>query len=395
MFPAISLLAVPTLLFAAPEPELTFQQVLKANTAAIQAIRSLQVTIDVSNNFEVPGEEKVPVEPVPTLRIEWWRDEGHERVRQDYVRGRGPRNYDAYNGPRGYKRLNNYDPNFKPPLSEAISGPASGEIGKTRTDVALSGQARAMSFMRNLPGAETLEEYVAKYPNPMNKLVATPATSKLGCYEIALVQEKPASAGSNYDVCDLRIFVDPKVGFWIRRIERGPWQKTNDKDKKGTNIVEVQEFKNCGNGIFWPLRGYIKSRLPGDTIGPDVLIRHTLHSINQPLTEEEFEIHFPDWLRVRDRSTGQVIIWHPEDKQSMKFASEAEYNEWYRPRMKDPYQEMNRIPKQVRLVWLVGISSVVGLLLLFLILWRRKSLRAVEGLSQSGEKTQDDASVLP
>jgi hypothetical protein len=44
-------------------------------------------------------------------------------------------------------------------------------------------------------------------------------------------------------------------------MESGPWQKSTDPGDKGITILEVQEFKDCGNGIFWPLRGYISTKL--------------------------------------------------------------------------------------------------------------------------------------
>jgi hypothetical protein len=368
----IGLLAVPALVGAAPPQELTLQRVLKANTAAIQAIRSIHVVIDIANNFQVSGEDKPPAEAVPTYTIEWFKDGKRERVRRNWLRGRRPNNYDAYNGPDGWKRLSNYDLDFKPPLSESISAPAVGEIGKTHTDDYLSGSARNMSYMTVF--GKTAEEYLLK--NPTSKLAATPATSKLGCYEITRLQERREVGEAKDDVRDLRIFVDPKAGFWIRRIEVGPWQKSTDPNDKGTTISEIREFKDCGNGIFWPLRGYNKTRLPGLDVGPDMFIRHTLHSINQPLPNGDFQIRFPDWLRVYDRASGKVFIWGPDDKPRMEFASQAEYREWYRPRQQDPFQPMTGLLSRTRWIWLAGISLGVGLVLLFI---RRRS-RATQRL---------------
>lgn len=382
MFTALGLLTAPALLSAAPQQELTLQQVLKANTAAIQAIRSLHVTIDVSNNFSMPGEEPPP-EAQPTYSIEWYKDGERERVRQNWLRGRRPNNLDAYNGLKGFKALRNYDPDFKPPLSESISHPATGEIDKMQTEP-FSGSARVMSYMI-LVGGVDLEAYIAKYPS--SKLAATPATSKLGCYEIETFQEMLAATGMREDICDLRIFVDPKVGFWIRRIERSPWQKTTDPNKKTTTITAVQEFKDCGNGIYWPQRSYTRSRLPGGTSGPDVFVHHSVHSINQPLPEKDFEIHFPDWLRVLDSSSGKVIIWGPDNKPRMEFASLADYNKWYQPRMQDPFRSMAGLSPQTRWAWLTGLSLFVGLLLSFVLWRRRNATRRLKKVSGNPEIT--------
>lgn len=233
--------------------------------------------------------------------------------------------------------------------------------------------------------------------HPESKLVATPATSKLGCYEITFVEKIPIFSGSSSEKADLRnvrLFVDPKVGFWIRRIERGPSLTSTKPRDKGTFLGEVQEFKDCGNGIFWPLRIYQSTRWPNETRGLDTFIRHTLHSINQPLPEEDFEIHFPDWLIVHDGRTGQVYLWGPDDRPRMTFASQAEFEKWDRPRV-EAAAEIGGVPQRNRQLWLVGISVAVGLLLLVLILWRRRSQRVSGDMPPSVEKTEGDASVMP
>ncbi len=383
MFPIIVFLAVPALASAAPQQELTLQQVLKANAAAMNAIRSIHVTIEVSSNHPAPGEKELPIEARPYQTTEWYKDSGRERVRENRLRrGQVKPGLDASNSPKGYKALHNYDPDNPP--SESAGGRAGGELDKTQTDDALGGYARAYSYMQQV-GAK-LEEYVAEHPE--SKLAATPATSKLGCYEITLVEKipVPGSNSKEADLRDLRIFVDPKAGFWVRRIERGPSRTSTNPRNKGTFIGEVQEFKDCGNGIFWPLRIYQRTRWPGETWGMDTFIRHTLHSINQPLPQEDFEVHFPDWLIVNDRRTGQVFLWGPDEKPRMIFASQAEFNEWDRPRV-EAQAGIGSIPQRTRWMWLAGVSVLVGLLLV-LIIWRRsKTSHRLKTASGSPEIT--------
>lgn len=387
----IGLLAASALLFTEPSHDLTLQQVLKANTAAIRSIHTIRVTIENSNNSQLTGEDIISSEVLPTYSIIWCLDGERERVRMEWLRGRKPHNDDAYNGQDGWKRLSNYDPNYTPPLSESVSAPSIGEMDKTHTDGTLDGTARGHSLM----GAtgNTAEDYFLSHPS--SKLVATPKTSKTGCYEITRIEEKHEVSGSNYDVREVRYFIDPKVGFWLRRVERGPWQKSNDPGDKSTTIIEALEFKECDNGIFWPLRVSIKTRLPGGTEGPDHLIRHTLHSINKPLKDEDFQIHFPDWLRVYDRVSGKVFIWGPDDKPRMEFASQNEYKQWYAPRAEDPFQPLPGIPPRTRWIWLTGISLAMGLLLLGLILWRRRSQLAAEKSTLSTNNTRDNTGSLP
>jgi hypothetical protein len=391
MYPVVGLLAAAELLSAAPPQELTLQQVLKANAAAIQAIRSIHVTLNVANNTKFPDEDKPP-EALPTYTYEWFKDDNRQRVRKMKLRGSAPapENDDGYNGPDGWKRLEHYDPNFKPPLSESISAPAVGEIDKTHADDNLSGTVRGLCWMQlfNRP----TEEYVLK--NPTSKLTATPATSKLGCYEITMLQEKPKVPGSTDDVRELRIFVDPKFGFWIRRTETGPFQKSTDPRDKFTGINEIEEFKDCGNGIFFPMRWYGNIRRSGPPGDSDRFTRLTVHALNQPLPDEVFQIHFPDWLRVYDKVSGKVFIWGPDDKPRMEFASKAEYDEWYKSRRRDPFQPQMLSP---RTYWtlIVGISVAVGLLLLIAMAWRRRAARLVGGPSHTLENTQGDVGLTP
>jgi hypothetical protein len=70
---------------AYPPQELTLQQVLKANTAALNAVRSIHVTIEVSSNYPVSGDE-CPTEAQPTWTYEWYKDGVRERVRQNLLR---------------------------------------------------------------------------------------------------------------------------------------------------------------------------------------------------------------------------------------------------------------------------------------------------------------------
>lgn len=383
MFSVIAALATSALLSAAPSQELTLQQVVTANTAAMQAIRSIHVTIHVANT-DVLDEDESPAEPLPTYTYEWFKDGKRERVRMIWLRGKGTRgkqasmNSDEYNGPDGWKRLEHYDPNFKPPLSESISGPASGHIDKTDPRNYVSSTVRSICYMDLL--SVLTEQFLLKHPSC--KLAATPATSKLGCYEITRLIEKREepleTGGTPDDVRELRVFVDPKAGFWIRRIEGGPWQKSTDPNDKLRGVSEIQEFKDCGNGIFWPMRDYTEIRLPDGTGGVHIVNRYTLHSINQPLPDEDFQIPFPDWLRVYDRISGKVYVWGPDNKPRREFASKAEYEEWYRPKARNPFQPLVPSPREYWTL-LVGSSAAVALLLLTLVVWRRRAARGPQG----------------
>ena len=78
MFLVIGLLTARGANGAEPPQELTLQQVLRANTAALKAIRSISVTVDVSSNHPVTGEKELPTEVRPYQSIDWWKDGTHD-----------------------------------------------------------------------------------------------------------------------------------------------------------------------------------------------------------------------------------------------------------------------------------------------------------------------------
>lgn len=194
MFAVIGLLVAPSLVSAAPQHDLTLQQVAKAHGAMTNAIRSLHVSIRLSHNLTASGKELLP-DIQPVYIIEWYKDNAGQRVRQNWLRGKLPHSFDAYNGPKGFKALIDYDPKFTPPLSESIDGPARGDIDKTRRmEEAFMCKPRAVCYLAFPKEGEsvTLEEYITAFPN--SELAATPATSKFGCYEIKTL-EKVGTAG--------------------------------------------------------------------------------------------------------------------------------------------------------------------------------------------------------
>jgi hypothetical protein len=362
MASGLGLLAASVLLFPATEEELTLQQVLKANTAAINAIRSIHVAMDVS----IPGAEP------SSYRLEWYKDGARDRERMDWLGTKNPNNLDISNGPDGSKGLFNYDPTFTPSLSESIARPAIGELRKkTQREGAVGSRPRAQCYMNITPGT-SLEEHVARYPT--SKLVATPTTSKFGCYEITTVFEGELGPERRADQMGMRVFVDPAAGFWIRRIEK---KGTEPGDKGATYVHEVQEFKECGNGIFWPMRAHHTVRYPGRKEGGEVSIRYTLHSLNEALPDEDFAIHFPDWVRVYDRDTGQVFVWGPNDQPRLTFASEGEYLQWYTPRAKEAFAAQSQAGPGRRLAWIVGVNIVFVALLILIVVWRRNRRQTV------------------
>ncbi len=364
------LLAISVLFFAGKGDDLTLQQVLKANTAAINSIRSIHVTMEISR----PGEERGS-ELRPGYRLEWYKDSGRERERLDWLQTKNPQNSDITNGPDGFKQLQDYDASFRPALSESIARPAMGTINKTRTDGAVGSRQRAQCFMDIVPGP-SLEEHVVRYP--ASKLAATPATSKFGCYEITTFLELNLGPGKGTDEMEMRVFVDPAAAFWIRRVENGGWKKSTAPGDKGViHMQEVQEFKDCGNGIFFPMRARNTVRVPGKMDEVEISsVRFTLHSLNKPLPDEDFAIHFPDWLRVSDDNTGKLLVWGPNDQPRLTFASEGEYLKWYEPRAKEAFMAQSEVAPARRMGW-IALANIVLVTLLVLFVWRRNRRRVV------------------
>jgi hypothetical protein len=336
-----------------PGPTLTLQQVLRANTAAGSSIRSIHVTIEVDN--KLPMQDSTPTEPVPTYVKTWYKDGEEERVRTEWKRGPQPHNSDAYNGAKGYKWIQDYDPSFDPPLSESIARPASGEIGPTFPERSTGLDPRGHCWwLYDLRGKlVTLEEFAGAVSG--SRLRATPATSPAGCYEILV----PAPER------DMVFFVDPAAGFWIRRVEGGPEKEGPGAGNKASYVAEVEEFTDCGNGIFFPRRAATTTILADGQAKPFMRFRYTVHSLNQPLPPEDFQVKFVDWLRVLDRGSGEYHVWGPDDKPRLSFANQKKYLEWYRPVHDDPYRVQDERAantawwKKVA-YWIAGCLTLVG-----------------------------------
>jgi hypothetical protein len=348
-----------------PSPPLSLQQVLRANTAAGSSIRSIHVTIEVANRFPMP--DSAPTEPVLTYVETWYKDGEEERLRTEWKRGPQPHNSDAYNGGKGYRWIQDYDPNFDPPLSESVARPAMGEMGSTFLEKPMNLDPRGHCWwMYELRGKLlTLEEYAGAVTG--SRLTATPATSAKGCYEVFV----PAAER------DMVFFVDPAAGFWIRRVEGGPVKEGPGAGAKHTFVSEVEEFTDCGNGIHFPLRADSTTIMPDGEAKPLLRLRFTVHSVNQPIPAEAFKIKFVEWLRVLDRRTGEYHVWGPGDEPKLSFANQKKYLEWYRPVHDDPYRIQYERSENAAWWRKVGYWTAGGLALLGvtgLTLLRRRKL---------------------
>jgi hypothetical protein len=193
------------------------------------------------------------------------------------------------------------------------------------------------------------------------RLMADPATSPRGCYEIAI------DRGDDW----YQVSIDPAHHFLIRRIEyramKGAWAKL-----KIRYVVEVTRFQDCGEGV----------ELPAEIVGVggerDRPMSHRseieILSCNQDLPADTFLVSYPDWLRVFDRDTGAIHVWGPDGKPRLSFANSAEYDRWWRPRQAAAEQLLGLgaggIPGWA---WTAGTLGVVlAVLLIVMFLQRRR-----------------------
>ncbi len=101
---------------------------------------------------------------------------------------------------------------------------------------------------------------------------------------------------------------------------------------------EVVEYQDCGHGLFFPKK--LETRMLGETLKPDfkkggycfTTIEITKLSINEPMPADAFDFRFPENLLVHQVVPGKegsnFIIWGANDKPAKVFYSVQEYNRY-------------------------------------------------------------------
>lgn len=117
------------------------------------------------------------------------------------------------------------------------------------------------------------------------------------CYFVKAVQP---------DGAKVELFIDPEIGWRARRIRYWGWD--------GLIWYEASaEFKDCGNGTWFPVEGEFKLYGNDPSSGERVVSIHrrlTVEAVkvNADLTQEDFDIQFPQRTRVYDHIYGMGYV---------------------------------------------------------------------------------------
>lgn len=309
-------------------PVMDVRSLARANTAALQAIHSIMVRVEISDDLPDEGSSRLRSRPELNYTFVWYKQGEDERLRETHQRpnaNRFLRSNDRYNGKRGFKELINYDPEHPSELSESTDGGAAGVLAGRRPP------KKALQFNPRIPllmalghagRFYSLEEFIAEAIDV--SLEKTPAQSEWKCYEMRV----------RFPDYNFQVAVDPTANFLIRRLHIQPTD-TNKTLPDVSQQSEVHSFNDCGKGVYLPAKVVRKRTNTKLNISSTLIAQVTEYTVNQTLPPEAFDITFPEWLRVTDRETNKVHVWD-KDGPRLTFSSAEEYTAWFGPRMKPP-----------------------------------------------------------
>jgi hypothetical protein len=238
-------------------------------------------------------------------------------------------------------------------LSESTDGGAAGVLaGRKPPKNALQFNPRIPLLMAlyNEGRFYSLEEFIAAAIDV--SLEKTPAQSEWRCYELRV-----RFPDFNYQVA-----VDPKANFLIRRLHIQPTATSKNADLSAQS--EVHSFHDCGNGVYLPAKVVGTTTNTKRNMSSTMIAQVTEYAVNQTLPPEDFDITFPEWLRVTDRVKNKVHVWG-KDGPLLTFSSAEEYRAWFSPRMKPPQQAGSLSWKTWTGIGVVAVLVAAGCVRLF------------------------------
>jgi hypothetical protein len=114
------------------------------------------------------------------------------------------------------------------------------------------------------------------------------------------------------------IALAPNRGHWIKRLTL--YERLDDAEPVRT--FEAVEFKDCGDGIFFPM--HVEGRTGGALV---MDVRVTEAQINEPIDPLLATVRFPEGARVDNLVTGQLHVWGKSEPE-LTFASLQDFREW-------------------------------------------------------------------
>jgi hypothetical protein len=383
--------------------EMTASEIAAANARGIAAVRS--IVADGTYDMEMTGSLRVPRNTTACFTWTWQKGELRSQCRQRQAlypieagsaqKARQPLrpwNFsDCYNGKKGFKVLQGYNPDEPSPvLTETEPGKISGIIDATQSNPAeaiLYHPDGVLLFV--LGGGDemgTLSQLIAKCGG---NVVEKPSDNNQQCYVLMvdLPTPRPNPSTVTFDAkgnvirppavgpvkLRLKIAVDQAHGFLVRSV-------TRFIDDKRIFENEVLTFAKSDDGAFCPKNiRFEVQRAPGHNLNLaylDLAIRQ----FNKDIPAEAFEVKFPEWLRVADRQNGRVYLWGNDGPQRT-FKSDVAYRQWEKATSQKvsplplPYPKPPRVGRGM-----VVIAPLFGLVSLVLVgrrvvwLWRKKWL---------------------
>jgi hypothetical protein len=174
------------------------------------------------------------------------------------------------------------------------------------------------------------------------------------------------------------IYVNQNKGFLTQKISY--YDKGIAKDDSGCvvpikYVLEVKEFADCGNGVYFPkiveFQNTHRADVPSNGDGIFVTVRATALSINTTIPDESFDFQFPENLLVRQvlpgGKTDAMILWGANNKPLKEFHSDQELQDYQKhicgPKANQPHAVRNNL-----LTWAIGFILII---LVATLVWRK------------------------
>lgn len=351
--------------------------IARANAQGIASLRSM--VMEGRLDMEIDGSAHVPRHRLREFTWVWQDDEvkvtartaATPRGNDQAAKPQGNRDKWAYrqfyNGLREYRELINYDPNHPPSINETNGGGAAGIINtsfaKTSWGIEYPGM---LLFVFGGPPDDvlSLSEMIADRANSCN-IRQRPSQSNGYCYVLDVTATKAKKR---------RVFwVDAKANHLVKKVE------CYTESGELLSRSEVMAFHEAEGGVFVPrsVNSEVYQHSSGAQADQKVRIatyfEASIKQVNRELGPDALKVTFPEWLRVSDFRTGEVLLWGDNGPHRV-FKTREDYVKFER--------ETNPLAKQPpqRTRFGSGAQLAVAALIVLLIVWyftqREKRLRA-------------------
>jgi hypothetical protein len=301
------LLAAYAISTAAP----TVEVLTEANANAIGLIRSLDVTYSHELHTVQGASEQRTARERWLLRGEqehFWSDAAYLPPTAD-GRPTNLREWVLVNNQ--YRMLLNWDPKNPQEIRPLLQGTVQAEIGPRldRNPTGINPAFKLMLEIAQYP-RRSLSDFV--HSSTATRVVGQRELNGHDCWVLNI------ETAAEPRIKSVEIWIDPSCNFMIaQRIERDPEFVHANGDKGLTSMFTVQEFRDCGDGAFFPTRIEIRG-CGGKGCDPaaaplNSTILVTSLEVNPKLADELFELEFPKYAVVKHmppvNGRIQVDVW--------------------------------------------------------------------------------------